>query len=301
MSLHVLLPGLGSTLQDLGRGPLARLGVPESGPADAFAQRAANALVGNPPDACAIEVVGLPFTVRADDARIVAVTGPDVWAVGLRRLPGWTALFLRAGEELTVRGSERTRYAYLAVSGGIDVPPVLGSRATHLLSALGPLPRALVAGDELPLAPARDAKPGARIDAPEHDGTVALLPGAHRERFSAAAVRAMTEGEFRVLPDSDRMGVRLDGPPLEGPKDEILTCGLVAGAIQVPRGGAPIVALADRGTTGGYPVIATVIGAHLGRVAQAAPGEPLRFYWVERERALDELRAARRGLALLSD
>ena len=301
MSLHVLVPGFHSTLQDLGRPGLARLGVPESGPADPFAQRAANALVGNPPDDCAIEIVGLPFTVRSDDARVLAVTGPDVWASGVRRLPGWTALFVRAGEELTVQGSERTRYAYLAVSGGIDVPPVLGSRASLPAASLGPLPRALVIGDELPLAPARGAKPGARISAPQHDGTVALIAGPHRDRFMASAVRAMTEATFRVLPDSDRMGVRLEGPPLESAAGEILTCGLVVGAMQVPRGGAPIVLLADRGTTGGYPVIATVIGAHLGRVAQAVPGRSLRFYWVERERALDELRIERRALVPRSD
>jgi allophanate hydrolase len=299
--LHVLAPGFRSTLQDLGRPALARLGVPESGPADPFAQRAANALVGNDPADCAIEIVGLPFTVRTEDARVLAVTGPDVWAIGVRRLPGWTALFLRAGEELTVRGSERTRYAYLAVSGGVDVPPVLGSRASLPAASLGPIPRALVAGDVLPLAPARRARPGVRIEAPAHDGTVALIAGPHRDRFTASAIRALTESEFRVLPDSDRMGVRLEGPPLESAAGEILTCGLVGGAIQVPRGGAPIVLLADRGTTGGYPVIATVIAAHLGRVAQAVPGQPLRFYWVERERAVEELRLERRALVPRSD
>lgn len=301
MSLHVLAAGFRSTLQDLGRPRYARLGVPESGPADPFAQRAANALVGNDPDACAIEIVGLPFTVRTDDARVFAVTGPDVWAVGVRRLPGWTALFVRAGEELTVRGSERTRYAYLAVSGGIDLPPVLGSRASLPAASLGPIPRALVAGDKLPLGPARGARPGLRIEAPAYDGTVAVIAGPHRDRFAASAVRALIDAAFDVLPDSDRMGVRLEGPPLESAAGEILTCGLVGGAVQVPRGGAPIVLLADRGTTGGYPVIATVIRAHLGRVAQAVPGQPLRFYWVERERAVEALRLERRALVPRSD
>jgi allophanate hydrolase subunit 2 len=130
----------------------------------------------------------------------------------------------------------------------------------------------------------------------EGDGAIAVVPGPHHDRFSAAALRALLSEEFRVLPESDRVGVRLEGPALVPEGGELLTTGVVAGAIQVPSGGAPIVLLADRGTTGGYPIVATVIGAHLGRVAQAVPGASLRFYEVDRERAREELRAERRLL-----
>lgn len=291
--IHILEPGLRSTVQDAPRLAHLRTGLPAAGPADPLAARAARALAG---DGALIEIVGLPFTFRCDDRRVVAVTGRDVALRTAARVPGWTAALVRAGEVVTVTG--RARYAYLAVSGGLDLAAVLGSRATYLPAAIGPLPRPLRAGDALPLgpAPAPADRPGARLDPPAYDGTVLAVPGPHRARF--AQPDALFTGSFAVAAESDRMGVRLDGPPLTWEGADLLTCGVAHGAVQVPRGGAPIVLGPDAQTTGGYPVIAVVAGVSLGSVAQALPGERLRFVAVRAGRAADALRAAFGALAV---
>jgi len=196
---------------------------------------------------------------------------------------------------VTVHSGERTRFAYLAVSGGIATVPLMGSRASYLPAGLG---AALRAGDVLPLGDS-DAGPedaARRIEPTTYDEQVRAMAGPHDDRFEGD-VNARFFGEaFLVQPASDRQGVRLGGVPIAPRAGELLSCGVLAGAVQVPRGGAPIVLLADHGTTGGYPVIATVIAADIGKVAQRMPGESLRFYRVERDEALDALRAERRAL-----
>jgi biotin-dependent carboxylase-like uncharacterized protein len=193
-----------------------------------------------------------------------------------------------------VEGSERTRFAYLAVSGGIAVDPLLGSRATYLPAALGPLPRPLAAGDELPVGPPRrGADAAGRMALRGWSSEIHLTRGPHADRFAEAALGGATYG---VSERSDRMGLRLEGPALEAAEGEILSIGVVPGAVQVTRGGDPIVLLADAQTTGGYPVIATVVAADIGNVAQSAPGERLSFYEVDREAAVEALRAVRRWL-----
>lgn len=284
-----------STVQDRGRFGHLRLGVPPAGAADRFALSAANALVGNGDDAAGIEIVGTPFRFTCDDARVVAVAGRDVSLSSRSRLPGWSSVFVRAGQTVTVHAGDRTRFAYLAVSGGIATTPVLGSRATYLPAGLG---KPLRAGDALPLgdtdAGAEDA--ARRVEPTAYDGQVRAMAGPHSDRFDADATRRFFSATFVVEPASDRQGTRLGGVPIAPRAGELLSCGVVAGAVQVPRGGAPIVLLADHQTTGGYPVIATVIAADLGKVAQSLPGESLRFYRVERDDALDALRAERRAL-----
>lgn len=277
--MRIRVPGLRATIQDRGRIGHAREGIPPSGPADPAAFAAALDLAGCGEGDAVIEVVGLPFAFRCDDRRIVAATGRDVRLRTRGRVPGWTSVLARPGEEVVVEGSPRTRFAYVAVSGGIAFPPVLGSRATYLAATLGPLPRILAAGDELPLGTSGlGVEAAGRVVAPPAYGdAVRAVPGPHDDRFDDAAIDSFFGATFTVLPESDRMGVRLAGPPLTPPADDLLTCGIVAGAVQVPRGGAPIVLLADHQTTGGYPIIATVIHADLGIVAQAAPGEHLHF------------------------
>ena len=286
--MRITRPGLRATVQDRGRSGGARDGIPPSGPADPYAFAAALRLVGCASDDAAIEAVGLPFAFRCDDRRIVTATGRDVH-VRTRggRVPGWTSVLVRPGEEVVVEGSDRTRYAYIAVSGGLALGSVLGSRATYLPAALGPLPRPLVAGDELPLgASGAGMEAAGKRSAPSTYGaSVRAIAGPHDGRFPAGSLERFFGSAFTVLPESDRMGVRLAGPAI-GPADgELLTCGIVAGAIQVPRGGAPILLLADHQTTGGYPIVATVIEADLGIAAQAAPGETLRFERVTPEDA----------------
>ena len=283
-----------STVQDRGRFGHLRSGVPPAGPADPFALAAANALVGNATGAGAIEIIGSPFRFTCDDARLVAVTGRDVSLTTRTRLPGWSAVFVRAGQTVTVNAGERTRFAYLAVSGGVATVPVLGSRATYLPAGLG---APLRAGDALPLgdadAVAEDA--ARRMEPTTYDGRVRAMAGPHTDRFDADTLRRFFATTFVVEPASDRQGTRLGGAAIAPLAGELLSCGVVAGAVQVPRGGAPIVLLADHQTTGGYPIIATVIAADLGKVAQTSPGESLRFYRVERDDALEALRAERRA------
>ena len=294
--LHVIEAGLRSTIQDDPRRGYARLGVPAGGPADPSAFAAARALVGEP-DAAVIEVVGLPFTFRCDDRRIVAVTGRDVSVRSASRLPGWLAFAARPGEAVTVLG--RSTYVYVAVGGGVALESVLGSRATYLPAAIGPLPRVLVSGDTLPLGPARSGpdRAGRRLPAPAYDGAIPVIAGPHADRLPAA-LDALLSGEWSVADGSDRMGVRLEGPSLAWDGSDLLTCGVLPGAVQIPRGGAPIVLGPDAQTTGGYPVIAVVLTAALGRIAQALPGERLRFTVVTADRAAADLRAAGGAFAL---
>jgi len=289
--------GLRATVQDHGRFGHLRDGIPPAGPADPLAFAAAQALVGNDRAAAAIEIIGGPFAFRCDDRRLVAVTGRDVALRARDRISGWTATFARAGDTLTVTLGERSRFAYLAVSGGIAATPVLGSRATYLPAAIG---SSLRAGDALALGPARidPERAGQALRPPDYEtGKIRAITGPHAERFIDEAQALFFSGNFQVEPASDRMGVRLSGPRIVAREGEILTCGVVAGAVQVPAGGAPIVLLADHQATGGYPVIATVIAADLGLVAQRLPGERLRFARVDRDRAVDALRDARGALA----
>jgi biotin-dependent carboxylase-like uncharacterized protein len=294
--IHLEQAGFGSTVQDTGRTAHLRAGVPISGPADPFAFRAAQSLVGNTPSDAAIEVVGLPFSFWCDDSRLIAVTGRDLSVTGRDRVPAWTAVFARAGERVAVSGTERSRYAYVAISGGLATERVLGSRSAYPRAGLG---RLLRSGDALALGTARRTAEhaGGRV-AFEYGDRIGAMPGPHEGRFDEAVVARFFDATFTAAQQSDRQGVRLEGLAVAPRPGEILTCGVIAGAVQVPRGGQPIVLLADHQTTGGYPIIATVIGADLGQVAQRAPGEPLRFYRVDRAGAL--LRGRERAALLAS-
>jgi antagonist of KipI len=282
--MRIVVPGLRATVQDRGRYGHVREGVPPAGPADPAAFEAALALAGCGPHDAAIEVVGLPFSFVCDDRRVIAATGRDVRVRTRGRVPGWTSVLARAGQEVAIEGTGP--YAYVAVSGGIALPHVLGSRATYLAASLGPLPRALVAGDELPLGPSTAGVEGAgrRLAAPRYDGAVRAVAGPHDARFPRETIDRFFAAPFLVRPDSDRMAVRLAGD-LVSATGELLSCGIVSGSVQVPGGGAPIVLMADHQTTGGYPIIATVIRSDLGIVAQAVPGEYLRFQRVTAEGA----------------
>jgi biotin-dependent carboxylase-like uncharacterized protein len=293
--IRIVEAGVRSTVQDRGRFGHLRSGVPPAGAADPFALAAANALVGNAENAAGIEIIGTPFRFSCDDSRVIAVAGRDVSLATRSRLSGWSSAFVRAGQEVTVHGGHGTRFAYLAVSGGIATGPLLGSRSSYLPAGLGAL---LGPGDALPLGDANAGPEDAarRIEPTSYDGQVRAMAGPHDDRFAAEALALFFSATFVIDPASDRQGVRLGGAPIAPRAGELQSCGVLAGAVQVPRGGAPIVLLADHQTTGGYPVIATVIGADLGKVAQCVPGERVRFYRVERDEALAALRAERGAL-----
>lgn len=292
--IRIELAGPGATVQDRGRPGHEREAVPVSGPADPFAFRAAQALVGNTDSDAAIELVGLPFAMRCDDGRIVAVTGRDVSVSVRDRVPSWGSVFVRAGERVTVTGGPRTHYAYVAISGGITTEPILGSRSAYPRAGIG---RALEAGDALPAgAPRRHAEDAGRRISFTYGERIGAIPGPHLDRFDEESVARFFTEDFVMTEQGDRQGIRLEGPPLRPRAGEILTCAVVAGAVQVPRGGQPIVLLADHQTTGGYPVIATICSADIGLLAQRSPGESLRFYRLDRVEALDRARGLTRLL-----
>jgi antagonist of KipI len=287
--VDVVTPGLLTTVQDGGRTGWARYGVPPSGPLDPAAFEAANRLVGNPPDAAALEVTLTGPTLRFAREGLVAVCGAafDLWA-GALPVPLWHAVYVRAGQMLRFGERRAGARAYLALAGGIAVPPYLGSRATYLKGGFGGLEgRALRPGDRLPLGvsevPAFAARAG-RAWPPEQRPAYAAHPtlrvvlGPQDDAFTAAGLAAFRAGAYTLTPASDRMGARLHGPAIAY-RDAVdhVSDGVVTGSVQVPPDGQPIVMLADHQTTGGYPKIATVIQADLPLLAQCLPGATVRF------------------------
>ncbi|MCX4694517.1 biotin-dependent carboxyltransferase family protein [Streptomyces sp. NBC_01408] len=280
--LLVLRPGALTTVQDLGRPGHAHLGVPRSGALDTGAYALANRLLGNPPDAAALETTLDGVGLRALAAVTVAVTGaPCAVRVDGRPAPWGAPVRLRAGAELDVGRAESGLRGYVAVRGGLDVPPVLGSRSTDLLSGLGPA--VVAAGAVLPVGrPGPDPVCGAdELRVPGAPGEL-VLPvrlGPRADWFTPASLAGLWRARFRVSAMSNRIGLRTEaGAPLvRGRPGELPSEGMVLGAVQVPPDGLPVVFLADHPVTGGYPVVGVVAAAALDAAAQARPGIPLRF------------------------
>ena len=280
-ALRVHAPGALTTVQDDGRPGHAHLGVPRSGWLDPVAATLANRLVGNPEDAAVLECALGGLVVEATRATTVAVTGaPCQVRVGQRSVAHGAAVAVPAGGVVTVDPPARGVRCYLAVAGGIAVDPVLGSRATDTLSGLGP--PVLERGTVLPVGPATgDPAEAPAVPGPVGDGAVLrCTPGPRVDWFTEDAARTLTTSAYGVAPDSDRVGLRLDGAPLERSRSgELASEGIVLGAVQVPADGRPLVFLNDHPTTGGYPVIAVVEPADLARCAQLRPGDEVRFRW----------------------
>ncbi|MEU5084636.1 MULTISPECIES: 5-oxoprolinase subunit C family protein [Streptomyces] len=281
----VVRAGALTTVQDLGRPGYAHLGVPRSGALDPPAAALVNRLVGNPPDAAVLETTLSGCALRPRATVTVAVGGaPGPVSVGGRPAAWGAPVVVPAGELLEVGAATAGVRGYVAVSGGIAVEPVLGSRATDLLSGLGPAP--LTDGTVLPLG--TPAGPPARVDGapqprPPAELVLRVTLGPRDDWFTAGAVRDLTTRAYRVSPASNRIGLRTEGPALERARPgELPSEGMVLGAVQVPPDGRPVVFLADHPTTGGYPVIAVVRAADLPAAAQAPPGTPVRFVPVRR-------------------
>jgi biotin-dependent carboxylase-like uncharacterized protein len=278
--LTVLATGPLATVQDRGRPGYAAIGVPRAGAADAPAAELANRLVGNTDEAAVVEVTAGGLRVRAGRTLLVALTGaPAPVTVGGRPAPFGAPLTLVPGAELAVGMPPVGLRTYLAVRGGIDVPPVLGSRSTDTLSGLGPAP--LEPGDRLPVGTLQAEEPFvdvAPIRRPSSAPALRVLPGPRRDWLDPAAWTALTTQPWTVTADSNRVGLRLAGPALTRTReDELPSEGLVAGAVQVPPDGAPVLFLADHPVTGGYPVLAVVTTADLPAAAQLRPGDTLTF------------------------
>ena len=283
--IEVLTPGALTTIQDLGRPGWAHIGVPRSGAADRPALRLANRLVGNEDGAPALETTLTGPRLRFDGAAELALAGAPVEAhIGDRELPMNEAVAVAAGDELRLGPARSGLRTYVAFRGGIDVPLVLGSAATDVLTGLGPAP--LARGDVLELA--HQAWGGRTIRSPtpepppipELPDSVLLrvIVGPRSEWFSDSSIERLVTEEFVVDQASNRIGIRLLGPRLERlASGELPSEGLVPGAIQVPAGGQPIMLLVDHPTTGGYPVIAVAHSENLALAAQLRPGQRLRF------------------------
>jgi biotin-dependent carboxylase-like uncharacterized protein len=274
--LTVLAPGPLTTVQDAGRPGQGALGIGRSGACDRAAAALANRLVGNDPDAAVLEVTLGGLALRAGADVLVATTGA--------RCPGSPAHNaphrLAAGVELRLGLPATGLRTYLAVRGGIAVEPVLGSRATDLLSGLGP--PALTAGDVLPVGEADGPLPGVDLapvaDPPGGEVTVRVLPGPRADWFAEDAAAVLTGTGWTVTGESNRIGLRLDGPPLERVRTgELASEGMVRGALQVPPSGLPVLFLADAPVTGGYPVVGYVDDADVDRCGQLRPGQTVRF------------------------
>ena len=292
--ITVLDPGRFTSFQDSGRVGFAHLGVPRAGAADSLSLRQANLLVGNPENAAALEMTLSGPVLRFEVDAVIALTGGQLDArLDDEPLAMYQSIAVRTGQILTCGALHTGMRAYLAVAGGFAVPPVLGSVSADTLAHLGP--PALRAGAVLGIQACR-LELGWYWRVPPVFGesaTLRVMTGPHAEWFTAGALAEFHHREFEVRSDSDRSGLRLAGArvPRANPY-ELRSQGMVSGAVQVPGDGHPIVLLSNHGATGGYPVMAVVIAADLPRLGQLRPGAGLRFRWVNREQALEALRAA---------
>jgi biotin-dependent carboxylase-like uncharacterized protein len=317
--LDVVEPGLQTLVQDLGRNGYFAIGLPPSGPMDAFSHHAANALVGNDPAAATLESVFVGPTLHVRHDTVVAVTGADVdLRIDGVRMPTWTTLPIRGGQVLTVGPAMTGARNYVAVRGGIGTPLVMGSRSTYLPSAIGGVDgRELRAGDVLRSANQFGPYPRLGFSVDESlrpvltdHRDIRVVLGLCRYRFTDVSVEKMLASEFTVGTEANRVGYRLSGPPLEfvdreapfGAGDNpsnVVDLGYPMGSIQVPSGQELICLLRDGVTGGGYATIGTVIGVDIDALAQLQAPNTVRLREVDVETAVAARRARSATVATL--
>lgn len=304
-SLVVKSCGPMTSLQDWGRIGYQGFGVSPSGAMDRRCLAMANALVGNAPETAAIEFVNLggSFTCEGGELRLALVGAGCTASVNDKPVEPNTTIVLNEGDTLQVGHARSHTFAYLAVAGGFQIEPQLGSLSFHQRSRLGGLKgAALKAGDRLPCR--SEAQNGAPMHLPldplEESGPIRVMMGPQDDYFTGDAIQTFLSAEFTISPQADRMGFQLNGPQLEHAKGfNIVSDGIVDGHIQVPGSGLPIVLMRDRQTAGGYPKIATIISADLARFAQMRPGTPVRFRAVSRDEAVAAARAMKEWMNAL--
>lgn len=307
--LRVVEPGLFTTIQDLGRPHAIASGVPPGGALDRFAHSAANLLVGNDASLATLECTVTGPHLVAERACLIAVTGADFdLRVNDRPVPMWTGFLLGQGDHLTFGARRHGGRAYIAVSGGIAGDRWLGSVSTSVMAARGGMHgRILIRGDAIETArsasgPAVSGRELGLTLRPDYlSEALHALPGPHLKRLGPDGRRHLFQSQFTVTRNADRMGCRLDGPALDMTGDELLSFGLVAGAVQVPVRGQPILLTADHQTAGGYPVVAIVITASLPIAGQLVPGDKVSFDEVTIDDALGMRRRQEAALASLRD
>lgn len=292
--------GLFTTIQDIGRYGFQKYGVPVSGPMDHFAFRAANLLVGNSEGKAGLEITILGPKLKFNETTTVAVTGADMGLLlDNKPQPRWSPIEVPPENEISFSGLKNGARAYLAIAGGLDVPKVMGSRSTYTRSQIGGFNgRALIAGDKISIQTHNGNMPlNGRImhknQIPNYSDhpTLRVLLGPQDDAFTRKGMATFLNSIFKVTTNSDRVGYRLEGPTIEhkGSAD-IISDGIPFGAVQVTGDGQPIVLMADRGTTGGYAKIATIITPDIPKMAQVAPGQFVSFRCVNMHDALAALR-----------
>ena len=312
MYLHIISPGMLTTIQDLGRGSYRAFGLPCAGAMDALSLKIANILAGNPPGTAALEITLVGPSITFEGFGIMALTGADLGA----RLNGWHlpaagSFVVNDGDRLTFSGSDSGCRCYLAARGGYVLPQVMGSYSTYLRGEFGGYRgRALKAGDHLNVAdtpvggqapfwvgslPSLSGLLNIYSDSKSSCPVVRVIMGPQDDYFDDESIALFLSTEWQVSNEADRMGYRLSGATLKHRnKKEIVSDGILSGAIQVPAQGIPIVLLADAQTAGGYPKIATVISSDLRIFGQLQPGDFVRFTSVDREEAVRALKEEER-------
>lgn len=323
--MKVVQPGLLTTVQDLGRTGYQKIGVPACGAMDALALGFANALVRNDDGAAALELTLRGPTLEFERDCLIAVAGSRIEAtIADVKVDAWRALLVTRGSVVKLGAVRSGCRSYLAVAGGIDVPEVMGSRSTYVRAGIGGHEgRALRAGDRLRIGPPSTKARATMATAGAHLGPLpfalsdrridpdllALYSGGDEIRFVAGPHfellddhdrQLLSSQRFEVSTRSDRMGYRLEGSPLgSAAGHDLVSTAVVAGTVQVPPNGQPIVLMADRQTTGGYPMVAQVITADLPRVAQLKPGDQIRLQQVDLQDAQQALRQRDRMVATI--
>ena len=301
--VQVIKPGLLTTVQDLGRYGHQASGVPVAGPMDSFSHRLANQLLGNAADAATLEItlIGPELVFEADTT--IAISGAHFEVTCDDRIvPVGASAAVRAGQRLKFGRILQGARAYLAVAGGVQTPKVLGSRSTHLVSRMGGVDgRPLAAGDRVPIAANQEPRPQRKAPGltlpTKGRALLRVVPGPQDHWFERDALKTVAGVSFRISPSSNRMGYRLQGPPLRREHDgELISEPVGIGAIQVPAAGEPILLMADRQTAGGYPKIGHVIAADLPLAGQLAPGDFIEFNLCTRQEAVTALIARERQI-----
>lgn len=301
-------PGVLTTIQDEGRYGYEQFGMSPAGPMDGTAFRTANILVGNPEGESALEATVLGPALRFDQDNVIAVTGADMApALNGQPCPMYQAVSVKAGDQLKLGAAKTGCRAYIAFAGGLDVPPVMGSRATALQNKVGGYQgRKLAKGDAVGFRTPNPSLPLPRtapVPAPAgREVTIRVILGPQDDMFTKEGLDTFLSQPYTVSKDFDRMGCRLEGPVIQHKTDgNIISDGMVTGAIQVPTSGQPIIMLTERQTVGGYTKIATVVSTDLPLVGQRKTGDVIRFQavsveeahraWRETNRELEELKA----------
>ncbi|MFB9949040.1 biotin-dependent carboxyltransferase family protein [Rhizobium puerariae] len=312
--IHILATGPLNTVQDLGRLGYRNIGVTVSGAMDPLALRVGNILVGNAEDAAGIEIQTFPFRIEFEEARVFALTGADCVArLGGRELPPWWSMRAEKGQVLELATPMKHARAYLCFRGGVDVPPVMGSRSTSLRGAFGGYGgRALATGDTLALAqvehaafpanglgvlPPAEAMTDAFPTFPDGELLLRAIPAGEHDLFGSDAERFWSQ-PWKITSQSDRTGYRLAGTPIQlSAPVELRSYGIIPGIVQVPPGGEPIIQMSEANTAGGYPKIAGIVDGDLWRLGQARIGSRIRFVQAGVREALEIERSIEAYLA----